>query len=134
MPLFEYEKTTFTSTRVRISLGSIIGLIVVVFVIANRKTAVSDATTLVEYVAITVGTACLIGLAALIISLRRTARARRNVTPKTIRLYPSYELNSEPVAQIENRRVIIDGEEYVKVIHPDKIAINSQYGKGRPSA
>lgn len=134
----EYEKITIT--RWRISGGFIIAIAAVIVLAANHKQvgpAVHTGLEIVKWVLITIGSmmglGILTGATYLVLRARRVikaARVRTRKTPETITLYPSYVLNSEPVAEINPPRIVYNDEEYVRVIKPDKIRYNSQYGKG----
>jgi len=134
--MFEYEKVVITRTRVRISLGGIAAVAILILVATHHKTVGSDIATLVKIVAITLGTAVVLGIIGGIFGIR-AARKRRQIYAQyrvpTPTYRPNYVINSQPVAEIAPT-VVIDGEEYVRVIKPNKLTINSQYGKGRPNA
>lgn len=130
----EYEKITIT--RWRISGGFILVIAAVIVLAANHKQvgpAVHTGLEIVKWVLIAIGSmmglGILTGVTYLALRARRVVRTARN-RPKTITLYPSYVLNSDPVAEINPPRIVHNGEEYVRVIQPDKLRRNSQYGKG----
>jgi hypothetical protein len=132
--MFSYEKITITRTRVRISLGGIAAVVLLILVVSHHKTASSDLSTLVKMLAIVVGTAVVLGAIAAsfyIHSYRKAARTPLIHERNPVEYHPAYVINSQPVAEIEGRHVYIDGEEYVKVIRPNKLETNAQYGKGR---
>lgn len=132
-----YRKTTITEFS--ISGGFILAVVIVILIAAEHKSigpAVNTAVEFIKWTAIIIGSmmglGVITGLTYLVIRARRVvkrARARRN-GPQTITLYPSYVLNNEPVAEIAPARIWHEGEEYVKVIKPDKIRRNSEYGRG----
>lgn len=131
----EYEKITIT--RWRISGGFILAIAAVIVLAANHKQvgpAVHTGLEILEWVLIAIGSmmglGILTGATYLALRARRVIKRTRN-RPKTITLYPSYVLNSEPVAEINPPRIVHNGDEYVKVIQPDKLRRNSEYGKGK---
>jgi cytochrome bd-type quinol oxidase subunit 2 len=132
-----YEKVTYTRTRVRISGGLIIALIVVIALAANHKNNAHDATEAAKWFAIVAGTACLVSTAT-VTALVIRARKRRKTASNVIQLWPAYEadaVSTYPDMQAINPPSIVhNGEEYVRVITDaqySRIKRNSEYGKGR---
>lgn len=132
-----YEKVTYTRTRVRISGGLIIALIVVIALAANHKNNAHDAAEAAKWFAIVAGTACLVSIATVTALIMR-ARKRRKMATNVIQLWPAYEadeVSAYPDMQAINPPSIVhNGEEYVRVITDaqySRIKRNSEYGKGR---
>jgi hypothetical protein len=129
----EYEKITIT--RWRISGGFILAIAAVIVLAANHKQvgpAVYTGLEIIKWALIAIGSmmglGIILGLTYLGLRARRVIR-RTRATPKTITLYPSYKLNSEPVAEIEPPRITLNGNEYVWIIKPDKLNSNRLYGQ-----
>lgn len=133
----KYERITIT--RFSISGGFIAVIVMIIALAAAHKQvgpAVHTGLEVIKWTLVGIGSAMglgiLTGITYLALRARRViiaARKRRN-GPQTITFYPSYVLNSEPVAEIAPPSIWHDGEEYVKVIQRDKIRHSSRYGKG----
>lgn len=113
----EYEKITIT--RLRISGGFVLAIAIIILVATQHKAAgraVNTALEILTWVAISVGVLCAGGISYLVYRLVRRARKGSYKPVKTVKLYPTYLLNSKPVAEIEPRRIVLDGIEYREVI------------------
>lgn len=122
--MFEYEKVTIT--RVRISTGFILTIVVIILIAANHKSvgpAVHTATEILKWTLISLASVGGLGALYGIYKATRALRKMARKAPKTITLYPTYVLNNEPVAGIEPPRTILNG------VPVSKVTINSRYGK-----
>lgn len=112
----KYERITIT--RFKIS-GSFIAVIAVVILLAANHKSVGPAlhtlTEIIMWTAISVGIIATTAIALLVRRAIKRARTGSYVPVKRVTLYPEYTLNSKPVAEIEPKRITLNGINYVEV-------------------